>query len=605
MYIEQDFAGPAALDLMANRKMRNRILRYWPKTVVNGVECLDKLYLYHKGGGVQQSENHNKLYNILGIKIKDLQGENWKGIDAYWIYFRVEWGNQDDLTVAQLLNFVDNLAPLTVDSTNIPVVVRTPPVPDASVWYEVDLEYEPIGMTAEVLAKPVDEVLAYIKANPRELSFAEEEDELTAIALLDETEEAFERKFRIVSIGLVQVVHPAQTSKYLNIKYIKNYKILMEFRRKPKSVLAETAYLSTIVDEIAANNEIVRLGSIDIKLRQNYADIVPFIDTDIILGTEYSLVDDDGLPLSFRERSRGAKYYKVAGLTEMKAREFNKTITARITTDFRKEKVKFWKKLLTAVITIVIIVVAIWFALPTGGNSLYAAAAVLSAGSLGMMAISIVIAKHDPAWGAYIGKAATTLGVLASIVGVMNIVNNMIQALGKEMAKEAAKEAAKKAALEAGKDVAIEAGKGALKEITMASVVDMAKEMSMDQLGDVAMAVMKNAWASTTSMNLTNVLSWVTKGFQYYVKSIDPPDEGLAEKANQLAEQQKQLEDLTGPTLKDKIDYAFSSPHSNIYDVNEYMQTMPYAMTQGRIDASLSKYYDAVTSSQKYKGYIG
>jgi hypothetical protein len=358
--------------------------------------------------------------------------------------------------------------------------------------------------------------------------------------------------------------------------------------------------LSTIVDEIAGNTKVARLTSIDIKLRQNYADTVPFIDTDIILGIEYLWVDNEGRSLSVKP-----KYYKVAGLTKMKAREFNKTITSRITTGFTKEKVSSWKKLLTAVVTIIIVVVAVIFSPVTGGGSLALAAGILTAGSLGMMAISIIVAKNDPAWGAYIGKAATKLGVLASIVGVMNILNNMIQALGKEMAKEAAKEAAKKVALEAGTDIAIEAGKGTLKEITMASIIDMARDMSMEQLGDVAMAVMKNAWASTTAMTLTNVLSWATIGFQYYAKSINPPDEGLAEKANQLEEQQKQLEDLTGPDLKDKIDYAFSSPHSNIYDVNEYMQTMPYAMTQGRIDASLSKYYDAVTSKQKYKGYIG
>ena len=64
MYIEQDFVGPATLDLQANRKMKNRILRYWPKKVVDGVELLAYLYMY-KDGSVQKSDDHLKIYNII------------------------------------------------------------------------------------------------------------------------------------------------------------------------------------------------------------------------------------------------------------------------------------------------------------------------------------------------------------------------------------------------------------------------------------------------------------------------------------------------------------------------------------------------------------
>ena len=73
----------------------------------------------------------------------------------------------------------------------------------------------------------------------------------------------------------------------------------------------------------------------------------------------------------------------------------------------------------------------------------------------------------------------------------------------------------------------------------------------------------------------------------------------------QVQEQEQQLEDLSSAELKDKIDYTFSSPFYNIYDFNEIMQAVPYTMTQGMIDNTFNKYYDGVTSTVKYRGYLG
>ena len=131
------------------------------------------------------------------------------------------------------------------------------------------------------------------------------------------------------------------------------------------------------------------------------------------------------------------------------------------------------------------------------------------------------------------------------------------------------------------------------------------KDLSFDQLLGALGEFIKSSFMNTTQLTMTNVLNWATKGFQVYAKYINPPADGLDDLSRAVAEQETQLEDLTGPGLKDKIDYTFSSPYYNIYDFNEFMQGIPHSMTQGKIDEALNKYYDGTTSKVKYRGYLG
>ena len=105
MYIEQDFVGPATLDLQANRKIHNRLLRYWPTKVVNGITVMDKLYLYN--GSVIDTPNHRKIYNILGMNIETLRKENWKGVATYYLYFNVVQGTYDEVSNTQLDTYLE------------------------------------------------------------------------------------------------------------------------------------------------------------------------------------------------------------------------------------------------------------------------------------------------------------------------------------------------------------------------------------------------------------------------------------------------------------------------------------------------------------------
>lgn len=528
MYIEQDFVGPATLDLQANRKMHNRLLRYWPTKVVNDVVVMDKLYLY-AGGSVQESTNHKKIYNILGISVEDLKKEKWKGIENYYMYFNVVQGTYDDLTNEQLDTYIDFQAPFTEKS--VPEALEF----DRSIWFISELSYEPLKVDALSNALSDNEIITNIEANPYIVEYSiEDEHVLTSLALLDVNSVVFEREFKVTNRGLTEVVVASQTSKDNAGTFVKEANVEFRFRRKPEvSQIAYDAYLKSIKTAIYGSVYAPH-GSVYIQLLEIYHGIVPFIDNEILYSGNYRL----------------------DGLQAMKSKEFNKTITARLKTGYKKKKVKTWKKIVTKVIEVIIYVA---YAL-SGFNPI-----VLTIGSLVMYALAYVVAKHDPAWAAYIGKSAQRIGTVAAIATIYDIAQNYVRKAGEEAIKE----------------------------------------MTAEEIKDALIDAFKDAIANSTSFNTQNVLSWVTKGFQAYIKYINPPADGLDDMARQAAEQKRQLEDLSSPELKDKIDYMFSSPFYNIYDFNEIMQAVPHSMTQGKIDATFNKYYDGVTSKITYRGYLG
>ena len=597
MYIEQDFVGPATLDLQAHRKLHNRLLRHWPTKWVNGVEVLDLLFLYN--GTVQESPSHKKIYNILGIKVEDLKSAEWTGVENYYIYFNVVQGTYDNLSAAELSTYILFQSPFTVE--NVPVTPPETPVYDRSEWFESELNYEPlrVPVTDNVLSD--SDIIDRIIADPYIVRYSlVDEPVLTALALLDVDEVIFERTFRVTYRNLTEVTFTSQTDATNPATFVKQANVEFKFRRKPEtSQLAYDTYLATMVSSITAAQYNVTNNVVKLNLLIVYRSIVPFLDSDVV----YSLP-----PIS--SWAKPASYYRKAGLQAMKSKEFNKTITSRITTGYTKKKVKWYKKVIAVIVAIIIIYVSFLAGQPAAGAKGAAAAfawgkasLVLAIGSMAMIGVSVVIAKRDPAWAAYIGKVANVLGIAGTILGVTAFIQQMVKtATASALTKEAVKELAKDGILNAGEDVIKQ------KAFEMAAQLSFKESMStitMDSMQDMLIDFVVTAWKNVTSFNMQSMLNMATMGFQAYAKYINPPADGLDDLSRQVKDQKTQLEDLSSAGLKDKIDYAFSSPYYNIYDFNEVMQCVPERMTKGLIDDACNKYYDGVTSKVRYRGYLG
>ena len=529
-------------------------------------------------GRVIDTPNHRKIYNILGINIETLKRENWKGVATYYLYFNVVQGTYDEITNADLDTYLEFQAPFITKS--VPEALTN----DRSEWFESELSYEPLKVDSLSNALSDAEIIAKVLADPSVVEYSiEEEHVLTALALLDINGVVFEKQLAVTARGLTDVTFTSQTSGSNTGTFIKEVNIEFKFRRKREtSQFVYDEYLEKIKSMIY-NSVNVPHGSIYTQLLEVYHSIVPFIDKEILYSG----------------------YYRKDGLQAMKSREFNKTITARLKTGYTKKKVKWWKKLISIVVVIIIVIVSIFYPPAFGLTQLAWSGLVLSIGSLAMMGLSVILAKRDPAWAAYIGKMANVLGISATIVGIVTIVQNMATKIGGEGLKEAAKEALKDQAI----DFATEEGKQVLKEKMQSMALNYLgtamKEITVDDMQNMLVDFVKTAWNKSTSFNMQNMLNISTKAFQVYTKYINPPADGLDKMSREVKAQEKELEDLSSPGLKDKIDYAFSSPFYNIYDFNEVIQAIPHRMTQGTIDDTFNKYYDGTTSKTKYRGYLG
>ena len=56
---------------LGTSKIKRKLLSLWPKRVEAGVEIFDVVYWYYEwSGGIQKSELHKKIYDLIGVKYK-------------------------------------------------------------------------------------------------------------------------------------------------------------------------------------------------------------------------------------------------------------------------------------------------------------------------------------------------------------------------------------------------------------------------------------------------------------------------------------------------------------------------------------------------------
>ena len=63
------------------------------------------------------------------------------------------------------------------------------------------------------------------------------------------------------------------------------------------------------------------------------------------------------------------------------------------------------------------------------------------------------------------------------------------------------------------------------------------KEITIDDMQSALVDFVKSAWSKSTSFNMQNMLNWATRGFQVYVKYINPPADRLDELSRKVKDQ--------------------------------------------------------------------
>ena len=474
-----------------------KLKRLWGTTYVGGVEVLKERQYYHPASA--RDANFEKLFKFLGA-YQDVINSSTKGIDSAWLYINknkgadlsVEyndfvasnlnqmWWDYSDGDLPEELTLTTTIVIEALLNSSRTTTVDTTPLLNPS-WPEEQLitvikdNYETLWDTCLISQQGVGVINKGSIISETVQAKIPDEDDLSP----DDPWLQTLSRYALKSNG------PSCTIKNVEIGYGKT-----ELGRLyPTYVVTIEIPYNTFSNQALLVEDIVRdltdTYSSKTRTKLSYPNgyytkqaIQGMDSTDLntdpdIITRPYRLWEDESSEVSSLYSNlwvkAGDKWYLKAapfdkprdyGLT---FKQLNSYVVQLIDSGYKKKKVKWWKK----AIAIVIFVVAIVLALPSGGASLTltAVATAILAGALVLtlltLAFSVAGADEWASAFAAVNKMIEPLVIVATII-------TMTAAIQK-----AGQEAAKKAAVELGKEAA---------EVTLAESIEYAIRSSVDNL---------------------------------------------------------------------------------------------------------------------------
>ena len=443
---------------------------------------------------------------------------------------------------------------------------------------------------------------------------------VTFASLMDTNDDLFTSETKIISKSIT----PVYSTSYLGT-FITSYTIKASatytFRRvSDASDVVVSPLVNTIVDK--ANTSTDTLANSMFRqimyMARYYNPIVVSTDLYLVIpGVEdpngegndipaipYVKVGTDRVP-EIKDQFGNVTQVGVPGwgVRGMKRRAFVTLFASLIESDFQQyvPKKKWYSGLITIVLIVVIIVVSIYTAGAASGVSgaavaagtagTVAAATFMSALAISLTISSLIVGTLGTKLGGHsatfsyamrdalvtVGKVAEIVGLIATVLAVINIANMARKAIGQALMTEAQKETAKQAAIDAakgiGEDVTKEAiqesiDQAALKAFSNASMGDIMVGIG-DAVYDAIVQSAENAWDNVvgvfsgdlfSNMSTGEIIAAPAKAIELYNALVphNDPSEPV-------------VEDVV-PIVPDKIEYAelvqrsFDSPYASVFE---------------------------------------
>ena len=571
MYVIEDRVTPTVAGYMNLLRTKNIVLSKWPTKWVDSdgldttesdptaVKVFDRLKFYN--GNIIDTTNNKKIYHLLGTSVSKLENESYKGIsDAYFIL--KPYKDSYTLTKSDLQNFIYEELPLDEDGYS-----------DFIESTDILFSTEVIGSITTVnnMYGSEESMLELIKDNISSFEFdVNTTNELTALAYLDTDNELFEVSYVINS---KQIGRKNNTRAAFGAYVVKaNFSII--FRRKISVYDPSVdSYLDKIITKINSINQYSsRLADISNLLVSN----IPSINKQLVkIFDIINPIEENDLNIFINDPfvfGKGTKlqngYLKYEGLKALSPQQFTKILGQSIVTDYDTESAGFWDRLFIGILFISILVIAIATAQPyliaaettMLGLAAFAStmAVVLVAGQLTL----VFIAKYYADRGMYgaaglINGSMQVLGMLSTFLSVLSL----------------------------GANVPADIGEEALKKSFTEYMKDIASKFTFESIKAGLTFAGKSTWEM-----LTQVTGWLTKGFYVYSNYINPPTDN-SDLQKTINEQNKTLEEYATPDNLNKVRRIMDNPYANYLDTNEYMQNIPWLMTEGRVVNATTKYF--------------
>ena len=463
-----DFQATITRDMLASKRFKHRLIKYWGTTYINGVHVFNKTYQFFPH---HRAERHRRLYRLFGIDDQMMkQSISRSQVDECHFYFKKNrWTGVPILERELLANKINNFFPAL---TKKRVTLKMVDLSDPDRFY---------GWTKE-------QILEYVDTNYEELinstnveltSGTMAEDAVCLYALLD-NEGVF--TVDVIEAGVAPLKE--YKSKYAGTTSTNEVGDLV-YDTKDIVTLKTSIYLtidvtrnSLVLDNSQFIDAVMRENS---ELRKRNLEMLQSTDENISYQEAIRReLDDDNNDTEENDFFIG-KYLKVACTDSyfMNRDRFIKNVFSSLDTKIEykeKDKLSTWER----IGLILIVVAAIVFTVLTGGAGAPAIGAALAVVTVIYIVIQFTFAQGgETAKAEGMGKWIKVVGIVSLVINIVGVIQSFFQESAKEAAAATAKEGVKTASTEVATATTTDA---AVQASTQAAVTEGAKEAVSESL---------------------------------------------------------------------------------------------------------------------------
>jgi len=615
MFMEIDLGTPLRQSYVRNLKIKNTVLKYWPTKLVDGIEVFDRMYMWH--GGVPADTAHKEIYKLLNTSVEELQKKNWNHVVSAWFYLKPYHITAPTLSEQDVITYINNNSVLDKEyevkmqytqEFSGDVVGSANKVSDKHIINMIEGGYNSLYDPA-IIAPTDTELNRRVKATPvysnSMITYNDTINPCTFVAIMDINNVLFTSTTTIVSKTIEEV---SDRSTYNNSAFINNsqdrkytIKATISYKYK-RGIDANDSSVITLI-------KLVKDKALTLKTDPYsfYKQIEALLHTyNPILPGELLLSYSTISAFHFSTTS-GTTYIRKDAASELKPADFSTMLAKSVTTGFDQEKCHGWKCVIGTILMIIVIIVSVVLAIPSGGTSLSAIpAAALFFGALSiyltlgtlLMAFTAKYLSSNGEYGMAIsfGRSLVILSKLAEIVGYIAMVTG-IYAMWENFQQQASEEATKQFLKDQGtknvdkltltqmkdalSNTSAVLGSNGLVVPTISNYISAGFQMVKVGTGSVFSNFSKAPGAA-----LNKITGWLNGGMKIYTTWINPIKRPPAGKPQG---------DTTPPTSIQDI--AFKQAEFDSYsflDVNAVMDQIPADLTtRGLMRETLSRYYIA------------
>lgn len=469
-----DFQASLTSDMLACKKFKNRLIRYWGTTHVNGVHVFNKTYQFFPH---HKREQHRRLYRLLGIdqQMMETRISRSQVDEAHFFFKKNVWTGRPPLERTILTTRINSFYPGNTKKTiTLKMYDNSDPLRFKGWTKQQILDY--VDTNYAILLNST-----YVEVSTGSMA----EDAVAMYAMLDD-QGIF--KIDVISAGITSV-------KTYKSGYVGTTSIDEE-----GGLVYDTKDIASIKSGIHLTIEVTKL--IDVWETSNFINALMRENSELRLRN-LQMLQSSTENISYQEALRReldpdnndteesdyfiGKYLKVACADSyfMNRKKFISNVFASLDTKIEykeQEKLSTWDRIVLILIIIIVIVIVVF----TGG---FGAGLTGIIGVLGtaatvvtftFIAIQMTYAQSgETAKAEGMGSWVKVSGIISTVLNIINIINNFAEEWGKDAAKGAATESAKSATTETATATGAQAGTNAA---VQATATEVGKEVAQESL---------------------------------------------------------------------------------------------------------------------------